>query len=193
MRDFLNYSGMSVQAEIGEADLARPPFPAGIRGNAAQVDFSLMSSQPCNVFAIAKVGVPNLIMPNTLDIKLSNFESFENYISVSDLFFPEAATSQQTLVVLRPLIVKNGLNEFVLQILRNNEFTILRRTKRMLTLAEATYLYRQEAIPPSNNKLYLNLMLEGPCELLVLSKLGAVADAHTLFNGANPFGRRRVN
>ena len=76
------------------ADLSKPPHPAGIRGGSApQVEFNLMAPQPCNLFAIAKVGVPNLIMPNTLDIKLSNYENFDNYVEVSDLFFPENSKS----------------------------------------------------------------------------------------------------
>jgi hypothetical protein len=41
------------------------------------------------MFALAKVGVPNLIMPNTLDLKFQNFENFDNYTQVADMYFPE--------------------------------------------------------------------------------------------------------
>lgn len=37
------------------------------------------------------------------------------------------------------------------------------------------------------------MMMAGPVEILALSKLGAVSDLKTLFNGSNPFGRRRQN
>ena len=36
-------------------------------------------------------------------------------------------------------------------------------------------------------------MLSGPSEIIVVSKISAVYDCNTLFNGANPFGRRRIN
>ena len=50
------------------------------------------------------------------------------------------------MIVLRPSIVKNGLNELLLQIVRANEFLILKRQIRMLTRAEVAYLYRAEKI-----------------------------------------------
>jgi len=87
--DFLNYSGMSLQTTIYCGDLSKPPYPSGIRGGLVSVvPFNKMSSQPCNIFAIAKVGIPNMIMPNTLDVKFSNYENFDNYIDISDLFLP---------------------------------------------------------------------------------------------------------
>lgn len=36
-------------------------------------------------------------------------------------------------------------------------------------------------------------MLAGPSQILVVSKLSGVFDAKTLFDGASPHGRRRVN
>jgi hypothetical protein len=37
------------------------------------------------------------------------------------------------------------------------------------------------------------MMNSGPAEIVIVSKIGAVFDAKTLFNGAAPFGRRRIN
>ena len=45
------------------------------------------------MFAIAKVGVANLILPNTLDVKLANYEDVDSYFSISDHFFPNTARS----------------------------------------------------------------------------------------------------
>ena len=39
------------------------------------INFKAMPPQECNIFAIAKVGLPNIIFPNTLDVKMSNFEN----------------------------------------------------------------------------------------------------------------------
>jgi hypothetical protein len=77
--------------------------------------------------------------------------------------------------------------------MRNNEFVVIKRTVRMLSMAETAYLFRSEEIPEANNKLYFDLMMAGPCDIIILSKIGGVHDARTLFNGANPFGRRSVN
>lgn len=64
---------------------------------------------------------------------------------------------------------------------------------RVLTAGEVAYLLKQEKIPENNKDLYFTLMMEGPVEVLVVSKLAAVYDAKILFDGASPFGRRRIN
>ena len=102
------------------------------------------------MFAIAKVGLPNIIFPNTLDVKFSNFEDFESYISISDLFFPDNSKSQQTVIIFRPSIVKNGLNELLIQILKANDFLIVKRKVRILTKPEVAHLYRQEQVTERN-------------------------------------------
>jgi len=77
--------------------------------------------------------------------------------------------------------------------MKANEFLILKRKTRMLTKAEVAFLFRAEKIPQRNNQLYYDMMLSGPAEIIVVSKISAVSDCHTIFNGANPFGRRRIN
>lgn len=197
MRDFFNYSGMGVQIAHKTCDFNKPIRPLGLRGGlvgtAPQTYGGAEGSRPCNIFAIAKVGLPNLIMPSTLDLKLSNFENFDTYTSVSDMFFPDVSINHQSVIVLRPTIVRNRLNDLIVNILRANEFLILRRKIRPLTGGEITYLYQEEQIMESNKSFYFNLMQEGPCEILVVSKLSGVYDAKTLLNGSSPFGRRRLN
>ena len=91
------------------------------------------------------------------------------------------------------MIVKNGLNELLLKIMQANEFLVLKRQIRMLTKAEVAYLYRSEKVQERNSKLYFDMMMAGPAEIVVVSKISAVNDCNTLFNGANPYGRRRIN
>ena len=134
-----------------------------------------------------------MILPNTLDVKLSNYEDFDSYASISDYFFPNTAKSQHSVIVLRPVIVKNGLNDLLLQIIKANEFLILKRQIRKLTKAEVAYLFRAEKIQERNSKLYYDMMMSGAAEIIVVSKISAVYDCNTLFNGANPTGRRRIN
>lgn len=77
--------------------------------------------------------------------------------------------------------------------MRANEFLILKRNIRPLTSGEVLYLYNQENISKINKELYFDLMLAGPSEILIVSKLSGVLDAITLFDGSSPFGRRRLN
>jgi hypothetical protein len=89
-------------------------------------------------------------------------------------------------------MVKNGLNDFMLQILKINDFTILKRTQRMLSKAELVYLAEQETISDDKCEAYYNMMMEGDVEIIAVTKLGAVADLVTIVNGCAPLGRRRV-
>ena len=73
MHDFFAYSATCVQFSYQEVNLSQPPCPAGIRGGISNVPWKQLQPQFANIFAIAKVGVSNLIMPNTLDVKLSNY------------------------------------------------------------------------------------------------------------------------
>lgn len=70
MRDCLNYAGMSVQLMLKCSDLSKPVNPAGIRGGITPAEDYSAKPQPCNIFAVAKVGIPNLIIPNSLDVKI---------------------------------------------------------------------------------------------------------------------------
>jgi hypothetical protein len=153
----------------------------------------MQQEQACNIFAVAKVGVSNLIMPSTLDLNFANYENFDSYINVSDMFFPDLSITHQSVIILRPLIVRNRINDLIDSILRANEFCILKKIIRPLTSGEVAYLFKAEEIQESNKQLYFNLMLAGPSQILVVSKLSGVFDAKTLFDGASPHGRRRVN
>jgi len=80
MNDFFLYSGMDIQLSLEGADLSDPVAPAGIKGGKEPViNFKAMPPQECNIYAIAKVGLPSVIFPNTLDVKMSNFENKDSY------------------------------------------------------------------------------------------------------------------
>jgi hypothetical protein len=146
-----------------------------------------------NIFAIAKIGLPNLILPCSLDIKLQNFNTYTQYLHLADSFFPSLSQSEHSLLIVRPLIVKNGLNDILVKMLKLNDFTILKRKIRMLTKAEVVFMAEQERITdPSKCELYYNLMMDGECEIVAVTKLGAVSDLKTIADGAAPYGRRRI-
>ena len=94
MQDFFAYSATCVQFSRGSIDMSRPLCPAGIRGGKSKIPWRNLHPQFANIFAVAKVGISNLIMPNTLDVKLANYQDFDSYASISDLFFPNSGKSQ---------------------------------------------------------------------------------------------------
>ena len=77
MLDFFDYSGVRVQDSKRLADLAQPPsFGFQLRSDRDQRAAwdqkarraGKETSNVCNLFAVAKVGTPNMIFPSTLDV-----------------------------------------------------------------------------------------------------------------------------
>jgi hypothetical protein len=103
---------------MNDIDISNPPSTLFSNNALYELRTSLAggkgaSSGRSNIFAIAKVGVPNLIMPSTLDIKLANYNTYSSYLQLCDNFFPKLSSSQHSILVLRPIVVKNGLNDFL--------------------------------------------------------------------------------
>lgn len=71
---------------------------------------------------------------------MRNYQDSEQYYELSDLFFPDNSKNQLTVVIIRPIIVSNGMNDLFVEILRANDFLIIKRKKRVLTKQEASYL-----------------------------------------------------
>ena len=62
----------------------------------------------------------------------------------------------------------------------------------MLLKSEVMYLAEVEKVTKDQAEIYYNLMMDGDCEIIVVSKLGAVEDLQSLVDGCKPFGRRRI-
>lgn len=62
----------------------------GVIGNEDAMRFA---TKKCNMFAIAKLGSPNMIFPQTLDVQVRNFQDDEQYLQIADYFFPENSKS----------------------------------------------------------------------------------------------------
>jgi hypothetical protein len=89
-------------------------------------------------------------------------------------------------------MVKNGLNDFLVQILRINDFVILKRKIRKLTRGEIVYLADKEGITDEQGETYYNMMMDSEVEIVAVTKMGATYDLKTLADGCAPLGRRRV-
>lgn len=88
-------------------------------------------------------------------------------------------------------MVLNGMNELFIEILKANDFLVIKRKIRVLSKAEASYLCKMERVTESNIQLYIDYIMSGPSEIVVVSKLGAVADARSICHGSET-GRRRL-
>lgn len=95
-------------------------------------------------------------------------------------------------MIFRPLIVSNEMSDLFVEILKANDFLIIKRKRRPLTKPEASYLCKLEKVGKENIELYLDTVLSGPCEIVITSKVGAVQDARTLCHGSET-GRRRAS
>jgi hypothetical protein len=179
---------MSIQGAVHNASL----LPAQQDDALFTLKQELRGDSRANGFAIAKVGLPNLILPSSLDIKLTNYNHYSSYVQLADTLFPGLANSQHSVIIFRPLVVKNGLHDFFVQILRLNDFVILKRKVRMLTRAEVAFMAEQEGITDDKCEMYYNIMMESDSEVVAVTKLGAVSDLKSLTDGAAPFGRRRL-
>ena len=127
-----------------------------------------------NLFAVAKVGTPNMIFPTTLDVQMRNFQDPHQYVQISDYFFPNISKSQMTVMILRPLIVKNGLNDLFVEILKANDFLIIKRIMKTISREEALKICHMEKVTKSNVELYIDTVLAGPSEIVIMSKIGAI-------------------
>ena len=81
MIDFFDYSGVRVQYARRNCDLGIPValgnklfIEPELKRIFKQVLGNVADKQKCNLFAIAKVGTPNMIFPNTLDVQIKNFQ-----------------------------------------------------------------------------------------------------------------------
>ena len=54
---------------------------------------------------------------------------------------------------------------------------ILKRVKKTLSRSEAVYLCKLEKITKENAEFFVDQVLSGPSEIVVVSKMGAVKDA----------------
>ena len=63
---------------------------------------------------------------------------------------------QSTIIIIRPLIVHNKLNDLFVQILKANDFLILKRIKKTFSKSEAIYLCKLEKITKENAEFFVD-------------------------------------
>ena len=90
------------------------------------------------------------------------------------------------------MVVRNGLSDYLVEVLRANGFRVLERAQIKLNRQQAAALCRMEKVSEDHAELYVDVVMASPSEVVVVSKIGAVADARAIIHGSTT-GRRRGN
>ena len=102
------------------------------------------------------------------------------------LFRPQHFSSfQRILLIFKPFICRNNLNDILLNIFKVNNFKILTRKTLVLNEDDSNYLYHHEC--PNEDvtyKNYYHMMTDSKCEIVLLSKFRAFPEAHAIL-GSN--------
>lgn len=135
---------------------------------------------------IAKVGSTNFF-PN--DQILSEFFEITNitnqrYIEIlNNVFFKEESGYNRFLIVLRPIIVKVGLSDTILNILKINNFVIIHQSLHYLTRKEAEFLFHFENLNEEFKENYISQMTESYSNLVVVSRMAGLKLIKILSDG----------
>ena len=103
------------------------------------------------------------------------------------LFRPQHFSSfQRIIIILKPFICRNNLSDILLNIFKVNNFKILTRKTLVLNDDDSNYLYHHEC--PNEEisfKNYYHMMKDSKCEIVLLSKFRAFAEAHAILGSNN--------
>ena len=146
-------------------------------------------SEKLTAVAGSRVGVSLLLTNNPFSIDTFLFTHPKAIFYLYKCFFHELSHMQRTLVLFRPVTVRSGLHTLFLDIFKINRFFVLKSKFKMLTRDEALSL--MPGLDETSAQGYLDCMLEGECQMVVLGKYGAVHEAQTLCDGSK-YGRKRT-
>ena len=111
------------------------------------------------------------------------------YLRYSDisLFQPKNFSSYQRILLLfKPFICRNKLNDILLNVFKVNNFNILTRKIIVLNDDDANYLYHHECPNETVSfKNYYHMMTDSNCEVILLSKFRGFPEAHAILGSNN--------
>ena len=102
------------------------------------------------------------------------------------LFQPKNFSSYQRIMILfKPFICRNNLNDILLNVFKVNNFNVLTRKLLVLSDENSNYLYHHECPDESVSfKNYYHMMSDSNCEVILLSKFRGFSEAHAIL-GSN--------
>jgi len=129
-----------------------------------------------DILLLSKVG-PNLsVNPSSIfeNIDIVNISKPREYEILSNLFFEDIVGYNRVLIVFRPIMVRCGLNDVLINVFKINGFHILKRKFMRLNNIDAKFLFNLEGLDPNFLDDYLKIMIESEVEVVCLSRYGAV-------------------
>jgi hypothetical protein len=78
---------------------------------------------------------------------------------------------------MRPISAGSSMDELILNLFRLNGFVIIKRIYLKLTKEQALYMAKHEKIDANSEKDYCGLMLDGECQIILMSNYAAVEKA----------------
>lgn len=129
-----------------------------------------------DILLISKVGPSISVNPLGVDYNFDvvNITKTKDFNILSNLFFEDMVSYSKVLIVFRPMIVRCGLNDVIINIFKINGFNILKRKFTKLQLPDAKFLFNFEGLDQNFLDDYIKIMIESEVEVLCISKFGAV-------------------
>lgn len=93
--------------------------------------------------------------------------------------------TEKVLVIIKPDTVLRGLNEDVKNVFINNKFSIQEAELRHLSEKQCLFL-QSEGVTGKDHATCADYMQTGPCEILILVKENAIAEATALIGDPDP-------
>ena len=134
------------------------------------------SSKHTDIMYLSKVG-PNIsVNPIGIfdNLDITNITKTSDLDILSNLFFKSMVDYSRVIVVFRPMIIRCGLNEVLLNIFKINGFSILKRKFMKLSKNDAKFLFGLEELDQNFCEDYVRIMTESEIEVICLSRFGAV-------------------
>ena len=129
-----------------------------------------------DIMYLSKVG-PNISV-NPLGIfdnlDITNITKASDLDILSNLFFENMVDYSRVIIIFRPMIIRSGLNEVLLNIFKINGFNILKRKFMKLSNNDAKFIFSFEELDQNFLTDYIKIMTESEIEVICLSKFGAV-------------------
>ena len=124
-----------------------------------------------------KIGTSIFVNPNGITdfLDLIHIKEHKEIEYLSNIFFEESIEYDRILMILRPMIVRNGLSNLILNIFKINGYCIIKRKLQVLTRREATFVFTFEELDKEFLEEYIHIMSEAQLEFVVLAKFGAVS------------------
>ena len=133
-------------------------------------------SRYTDILLLSKIGPDISVSPSNIveNIDIVNISKPRDFEILSNLFFEDIVGYNRVLVVFRPIIIRGGLNELLLNVFKINGFHILKRKFMRLNNVDAMFLFSLEGLDPDFLEDYIKIMIESEVEVVCLSRYGAV-------------------